>query len=150
MNAKACVSEHRDLVSDSRLTASQEGFSQPIETTFTDSISRVRLFALAGLLLSLAALCYAWSLPSRFGAPVASVVSSASVPTAIADVQLGWRVVGENPLGKETWDEEPDELTWRKVILNLRSEDGALIEICLLYTSPSPRDRQKSRMPSSA
>ena len=25
-----------------------------------------------------------------------------------------------------------------------------LIYICLLYTSPSPRDRQKSRMPSSA
>ena len=25
-----------------------------------------------------------------------------------------------------------------------------LIVICLLYTSPSPRDRQKSRMPSSA
>ena len=27
--------------------------------------------------------------------------------------------------------------------------DGCLL-ICLLYTSPSPRDRQKSRMPSSA
>ena len=27
---------------------------------------------------------------------------------------------------------------------------SAWIEICLLYTSPSPRDRQKSRMPSSA
>ena len=27
---------------------------------------------------------------------------------------------------------------------------GALSLICLLYTSPSPRDRQKSRMPSSA
>ena len=25
-----------------------------------------------------------------------------------------------------------------------------LFDICLLYTSPSPRDRQKSRMPSSA
>ena len=25
-----------------------------------------------------------------------------------------------------------------------------MCEICLLYTSPSPRDRQKSRMPSSA
>ena len=25
-----------------------------------------------------------------------------------------------------------------------------LLEACLLYTSPSPRDRQKSRMPSSA
>ena len=26
----------------------------------------------------------------------------------------------------------------------------ALLAVCLLYTSPSPRDRQKSRMPSSA
>ena len=26
----------------------------------------------------------------------------------------------------------------------------ALMKFCLLYTSPSPRDRQKSRMPSSA
>ena len=28
--------------------------------------------------------------------------------------------------------------------------DSALWYLCLLYTSPSPRDRQKSRMPSSA
>ena len=27
---------------------------------------------------------------------------------------------------------------------------GDLVFVCLLYTSPSPRDRQKSRMPSSA
>ena len=27
---------------------------------------------------------------------------------------------------------------------------GPNIKLCLLYTSPSPRDRQKSRMPSSA
>ena len=27
---------------------------------------------------------------------------------------------------------------------------GGLVDTCLLYTSPSPRDRQKSRMPSSA
>ena len=40
----------------------------------------------------------------------------------------------------------------------VKEEDGVLgrtnmncsITICLLYTSPSPRDRQKSRMPSSA
>ena len=33
----------------------------------------------------------------------------------------------------------------------LTSEEAAdLLKICLLYTSPSPRDRQKSRMPSSA
>ena len=27
---------------------------------------------------------------------------------------------------------------------------GEWVDTCLLYTSPSPRDRQKSRMPSSA
>ena len=32
----------------------------------------------------------------------------------------------------------------------LAIEDVADDETCLLYTSPSPRDRQKSRMPSSA
>ena len=34
----------------------------------------------------------------------------------------------------------------------LREVRMALLEadVCLLYTSPSPRDRQKSRMPSSA
>ena len=29
-------------------------------------------------------------------------------------------------------------------------EDTPVLTACLLYTSPSPRDRQKSRMPSSA
>ena len=33
---------------------------------------------------------------------------------------------------------------------NLKIKEGLIIELCLLYTSPSPRDRQKSRMPSSA
>ena len=28
--------------------------------------------------------------------------------------------------------------------------EAGLLQVCLLYTSPSPRDRQKSRMPSSA
>ena len=32
----------------------------------------------------------------------------------------------------------------------LLSAGGMSIKGCLLYTSPSPRDRQKSRMPSSA
>ena len=33
---------------------------------------------------------------------------------------------------------------------DLKSPDAGLYTACLLYTSPSPRDRQKSRMPSSA
>ena len=32
----------------------------------------------------------------------------------------------------------------------LKGGKKAMNKICLLYTSPSPRDRQKSRMPSSA
>ena len=30
------------------------------------------------------------------------------------------------------------------------ARSGAKVAICLLYTSPSPRDRTRSRMPSSA
>ena len=37
------------------------------------------------------------------------------------------------------------------VSLRLHEAGASTLEIgCLLYTSPSPRDRQKSRMPSSA
>ena len=32
----------------------------------------------------------------------------------------------------------------------IRGLEGARVKICLLYTSPSPRDRTRSRMPSSA
>ena len=53
--------------------------------------------------------------------------------------------------------ERIDEFYWlnergnQKVIDYLNSEnDYRNSYICLLYTSPSPRDRQKSRMPSSA
>ena len=43
----------------------------------------------------------------------------------------------------------------RKIVMRIPSDGGGRIVIelskdCLLYTSPSPRDRQKSRMPSSA
>ena len=35
-------------------------------------------------------------------------------------------------------------------LTKLEDKVDALVLACLLYTSPSPRDRQKSRMPSSA
>ena len=35
------------------------------------------------------------------------------------------------------------------ILLELKDAEDRLLN-CLLYTSPSPRDRQKSRMPSSA
>ena len=37
-----------------------------------------------------------------------------------------------------------------KDALKAAMDGSELSPICLLYTSPSPRDRQKSRMPSSA
>ena len=47
---------------------------------------------------------------------------------------------------------------WRYFAGVIRAEEGSVAEIsnsqysynCLLYTSPSPRDRTRSRMPSSA
>ena len=35
-------------------------------------------------------------------------------------------------------------------VLEAVTADGARVPICLLYTSPSPRDRTRSRIPSSA
>ena len=48
---------------------------------------------------------------------------------------------------KETIPEKPKDST---KLINLKSTIENLAKFCLLYTSPSPRDRQKSRMPSSA
>ena len=46
---------------------------------------------------------------------------------------------------------------WRNGVTKSEQHSGqqpflrdAMEDVCLLYTSPSPRDRQKSRMPSSA
>ena len=38
----------------------------------------------------------------------------------------------------------------RDTFIETAKQQGHSIDCCLLYTSPSPRDRQKSRMPSSA
>ena len=38
----------------------------------------------------------------------------------------------------------------RQLMIDLSMSENANLLHCLLYTSPSPRDRQKSRMPSSA
>ena len=49
---------------------------------------------------------------------------------------------------------DPFTLGHRDILLrSLKIFDEVIIAVgvnCLLYTSPSPRDRQKSRMPSSA
>ena len=46
----------------------------------------------------------------------------------------------------QTYESNVSETFLRSLLLSIMAENAA----CLLYTSPSPRDRQKSRMPSSA
>ena len=35
-------------------------------------------------------------------------------------------------------------------VVNMKNQNSDSVKICLLYTSPSPRDVEESRMPSSA
>ena len=51
--------------------------------------------------------------------------------------------------------QQPDEAIWQTIAdkvdqLAAAWENAEDVEHCLLYTSPSPRDRTRSRMPASA
>ena len=61
------------------------------------------------------------------------------------------RHFGLGPGGLDiTMDETSTASTLRRALASIPHVRGVNNHICLLYTSPSPRDRQKSRMPSSA
>ena len=47
-------------------------------------------------------------------------------------------------------DEAQDSLDHDDVLKNAPRREGEFFRVCLLYTSPSPRDKRQSRMPSSA
>ena len=50
---------------------------------------------------------------------------------------------------RDHYPHEDFKIEWWYLTANLKDANGSEYG-CLLYTSPSPRDRQKSRMPSSA
>ena len=56
-----------------------------------------------------------------------------------------FKAVYGNIDGYDVRSEYPEILEWKCEDVKV-----LMLHICLLYTSPSPRDRQKSRMPSSA
>ena len=50
----------------------------------------------------------------------------------------------------DAWKIQQNKLRWKQSHTNVVRRVLGHAKRCLLYTSPSPRDRQKSRMPSSA
>ena len=68
------------------------------------------------------------------------------VPRSIARPEYVGKATAQE--GSEPWVQTPEVIEKMRVAGRIAA--GALAEACLLYTSPSPRDRQKSRMPSSA
>ena len=114
------------------------------------------------------------SSPGRYALLVGSGISaSAGVPTGwavVKDLALKLAVAAgedpelDNPIGwyRNTHGSDPDYSGLLEAIAPTAPARQELLssyfapgddtddEICLLYTSPSPRDRQKSRMPSSA
>ena len=79
---------------------------------------------------------------------------SKSWQTRIEKYLLGKSIIKVEYMSKK----DADEQGWSKRPIQILLNNGTWLTItsddegndCLLYTSPSPRDRQKSRMPSSA
>ena len=80
---------------------------------------------------------------------------------AVADALLGGNMASKHPC--ESWTTKPHiaqefasdvgpRPVFRFIMMRKFSRNEIILDVegCLLYTSPSPRDRQKSRMPSSA
>ena len=57
---------------------------------------------------------------------------------------------GFEQIGEMTFIQHAGVSKWNRTSEFTGIKNGNIFATCLLYTSPSPRDRQKSRMPSSA
>ena len=67
----------------------------------------------------------------------------------IQDIKVGDLILSK-PVSSKSEDGSGD-IEYKPVLSTFKSPSKKRIfKVCLLYTSPSPRDRQKSRMPSSA
>ena len=73
--------------------------------------------------------------------------SSAATPT-VTDVIATMAVKGRAP--KTGYTRDQFGTAWKDVDGNSCDTRNDILKSCLLYTSPSPRDRTRSRMPSSA
>ena len=77
-----------------------------------------------------------------------NVLSAAGIRTELRNIYLS-SVAGDVPpqdCAAQVWLVNPAQEAQARALLDQAQHPPT----CLLYTSPSPRDRQKSRMPSSA
>ena len=85
-----------------------------------------------------------------------NVKKSETKAELIGRLLTNWEISSTGELSFQQSPGRVSDIEKAKTLLrNSVSSDGwnkslAFISTCLLYTSPSPRDRQKSRMPSSA
>ena len=68
----------------------------------------------------------------------------------VADDEKSIRWVLDKALSKENIEVTCFESAEELLASFAQMQPDVVVSDCLLYTSPSPRDRQKSRMPSSA
>ena len=87
--------------------------------------------------------------PSANGKPGIHHVMARTIKDAFCRYKT---IKGFNVKRKAGWDTHglPVELGVEKELGISKDDIGNKISVCLLYTSPSPRDKRQSRMPSSA
>ena len=116
-------------------------------------------------ILTCVLLCCVWSSNTAF---IHRIVFVCVIPVGACKVQVRDTKRKENPRPLKfplplivsgfisyfplaAWDSHPSPGNYRAfIVVSITKKIYALLKYCLLYTSPSPRDRQKYRMPSSA
>ena len=71
-------------------------------------------------------------------------------PARTSDIKAIRSIIDTYVLGRRLLAKETVTLYETVQEFTVAEYEGEVVGCCLLYTSPSPRDRQKSRMPSSA
>ena len=88
---------------------------------------------------------------SRFGGHIVSGhIDRIGEIIDIADDARSWRMTVRVPKNIRQYIAKKGSICVDGVSLTINSVEDSEFSVCLLYTSPSPRDEQSSRMPSSA
>ena len=91
---------------------------------------------------------FIWSSAIALAVAISSVSHADVIEFSFEDRGSSFITPSSETFGSQIENTELAGLAANPVTITLNPDTGS--SACLLYTSPSPRDRQKSRMPSSA